>query len=437
MIVGVWRKRMGIGGLLLGLVLLVLSVILAVVVAALAWKVGASLNPAYRVWMGRGYYGAGWRLLWLAVLTLAVWSTLYLLAGSRGDQARRAAGLAAGALAVLTGLAAPSFNYLFVWPALAGTLLLGLDVLAPALAQRPWPRLLLLALTGSVAIVPLLIPIFVVYTFTAAPWASATSAIPVVAATFAVVALACAPLTPHLAFLGGRRRWVVPVSLLAVAVLLWGGELATTRFSATQPQPNHILYQLDADTGQAAWISAAAAPDAWTQQFFTEGYAQAQAAFAPVYYYGQLFDVIRSAAPTLDLPAPQLETLADTAAGDARTLRLRAVSGRGAPHINLELALPGTLTAATVDGRVIPVTRLPVEQRQQLALMFYNLPPEGIEIELTLDATGPLTGTLTDYSNGLPPISGLTISPRPPEFMPAPYDFNDPTLVRTAVTVGD
>jgi hypothetical protein len=439
--VGLGRRRIGMGGLLLGLALLVVSVILAVLVATLAWKAGAAVNPAYRVWMGRGYYGAGWRLLWLAVLSLAVWSALFLAAGSRRDPSRRATSLAAGALlipaalAVGAGLAVPSFNYLFVWPALAGTLLLSVDVLAPVVAQRTWLRLLLLAVVGSVAIVPLLIPLFIVYTFTAAPWASATSAIPVVAATFGVVALAAAPLVLHLTFLGGQRRWAIPVSLLALAVLLWGGELATTRFSATQPQPNHILYELDAGTGEAAWISAAPAPDAWTQQFFADGYTRTQAAFAPVYYYGQKFDVIRSAAPALDLAAPRLEALADSPSGDARTLRLRAVSGRGAPHINLELELPGPLTALTVDGRVLPVMRLPEEQRRRLALMFYNLPPEGIEIELTVAGDGPLTGTLTDYSNGLPELPGLTVAPRPPEFMPAPYDFNDPTVVRTAVTV--
>ena len=45
----------------------------------------------------------------------------------------------------------------------------------------------------------------------------------------------------------------------------------------------------------------------------------------------------------------------------------------------------------------------------------------------------PVTGTLTDYSNGLPAIEGLTVSPRPAEFMPAPFDFRDPTAVRTSV----
>ena len=37
--------------------------------------------------------------------------------------------------------------------------------------------------------------------------------------------------------------------------------------------------------------------------------------------------------------------------------------------------------------------------------------------------------TLTDHSNGLPEVPGMEIEPRPPDFVPAPYDLWDPTAV--------
>ena len=47
--------------------------------------------------------------------------------------------------------------------------------------------------------------------------------------------------------------------------------------------------------------------------------------------------------------------------------------------------------------------------------------------------TDPITGTLTDFSNGLPDLPGEAMTERPQEFMPAPFDFRDPTAVTRSV----
>lgn len=55
---------------------------------------------------------------------------------------------------------------------------------------------------------------------------------------------------------------------------------------------------------------------------------------------------------------------------------------------------------------------------------------DGIEIALSIRSTEPIDALLTDYSNGLPDgVSAMEIEQRPPEYMPAPYDFRDPTAV--------
>jgi len=65
----------------------------------------------------------------------------------------------------------------------------------------------------------------------------------------------------------------------------------------------------------------------------------------------------------------------------------------------------------------------------------YNPGAAGIEFTIAVRSTQPITGTLTDFTNGLPELAGMEISERPPEFMPAPFDFRDPTVVNTRVEI--
>jgi hypothetical protein len=55
-------------------------------------------------------------------------------------------------------------------------------------------------------------------------------------------------------------------------------------------------------------------------------------------------------------------------------------------------------------------------------------------VSVTVHGTGALAGTLTDYSNGLPHLPGVSVSRRPESLIPAPFDFRDPTGVRTRVS---
>ena len=63
----------------------------------------------------------------------------------------------------------------------------------------------------------------------------------------------------------------------------------------------------------------------------------------------------------------------------------------------------------------------------------YNLGSQGMEITISVRGTGVITGTVADYSNGLPEIPGITVTKRPAEYMPAPFDFRDPTAVTRTI----
>ena len=233
--------------------------------------------------------------------------------------ARDDLGVAAGALVVplllaaLTSFTFPAFSYVFAWPTLAAALLLGWRVLQPSITGRPWTYLAGLAVVMVITTVTVLAPVYLIYSAFAAPGSARVSPIyPVLG--LVIVAAVVPVLLPHLHFLGGRRRWTVPVALVALAAVFLGTELITTRFDADTPRPNFVQYTLNADTGQASWLSPGEQPDGWTAQFFPDGYTKTTAAFSPGYYFEQQRPVITAPAPRIELPATRIHRSGEQAA---------------------------------------------------------------------------------------------------------------------------
>jgi hypothetical protein len=440
LVLGLRRHSLTGWGLVLGFGLALISLPVALAADVLAWLAVAAVNPAYRAPMGRGYYGAAWTLLFLSFITLAVIAALYVLGRRLLRPARSDLSVAIGALAVplllglLTAMALPAFSYVFAWPTLAGIGLLGWTVLAPSAAARPWPRLMGLSVVALVVVAVSVIPVYLIYSAFATPLSARQSPIFPVLALLIVAALTPA-LVPHLHFLAPRRRWTFSAALIAFAAVCLGGQLVATRFDADTPQPDYIQYSLDADTGQATWLSAGRRPDDWTRQFFADGYAAGRAAFSPGYYFEQQHDVITAPAPQVELPAPTLTVLRSQQQGDQRVLRVRIASPRNAPYMHLDLALPGELTGAIVNGKPVNVADIPMHRRQRFTLLYFDLPRGGVEVDLSLRGDGAVTGTLIDYSNGLPSLPGMTVTPRSASFVPAPFDFRDPTAVHRKVEI--
>jgi hypothetical protein len=311
---------------------------------------------------------------------------------------------------------------------------LGWRVLNPSSAEGPWARLVGGGVVTLVTAVVVTVPVYLVYSAFAAPASARQGPLfPVIALAF--VAILAAVLLPHLSFIGGTRRWTVPVAFLSVGAMFLAAELVTTRFSPDTPRPDQIQYTLNADTGQATWLSAGKQPDDWTRQFFVHGYTQGNQAFSPGYYFDEKLPVITAPAPAVDLAAPQVEVLNDRGRSGIRTVAFRLSSPRGATYAHLDLRLPGDLKAATVNGKQVNVADMPAVGRDRFTLLYFGLPPRGVAVTLTVKASGPLTGTVTDYSNGLPTIPGFTVNGRPAKYIPAPFDFRDPTAVTTHVTL--
>jgi hypothetical protein len=421
------RRRVTISGIVLGLGLTLVTLAVGGVTAALLTSI---ISPeAHFV---RNPYGVGWRILLLSAVGLTVVGALFLTTTRLLRRDDRSAGLVLGPvvvvtlLAVLTAAAAPALSYVFLWPAAASVALAAWQLLRRRPGVRPWADAGGLAAAGAVVAVVAVPLIYVL-----------SSAALLGEPTFAVlvtvfVALLGSLLVPQMRRLTGRRAWAVPTVLALLSLAFATGAQLGSGYDDTRPRPDYIQYTLDADSGRATWLSTGTDTDEWTEQFFPDGFTKDRRAFSPGYYFGQEFDVIEASAPPVRLAEPQLTVLDDTTVDGVRTVRLLLTSPRGAPTAHVDLELPGDLVAATVGGEVIKVDASASQRRLPLAA--YNLGGDGMELSISVDSTDVITGTITDFSNGLPEISGMTVTDRPDDYMPAPFDFRDPTAVTTRVS---
>jgi hypothetical protein len=430
------RGRLTPRGLALGLVAFPLGVLAAVAVASAAWWALKRFDPDHRVFRVGVAYNADVHHVGLVLLALSALAGAYALLGrwARWPDLAAAALVWLAVVAVLAGAAAPGLSYLFTWPLLAAALFLGWTVLAPAAAERPWPRAAALAVASAVTAV-LMAP-FVHVLFGLLIRMDSFLPVPVGSGTSVLVALALGFLLPTLTFLGGPRRWLVPGAAAAtgLAVIVTGA--ATSAFDVDHPRPTNIAYVLDADAGDAAWVTTDEDPDPWTRRFFAAGAEPTGFLWTPNANPDWAKPAWRAPAPTVALAAPEVAVLEHRSAGGLRTLRLRATSPRGAPNLYLDVRTPGAVAAAWLDGKELDLSHWPADRRARFRLAYHAVPPEGIEIALTYAGDGPVEVRVEDRSNGLPAVPGVTDAPRPPDTMPAAYEMADPTIVARSLRIG-
>src|SRR6185369_16158043 len=143
-----------------------------------------------------------------------------------------------------------------------------------------------------------------------------------------VVALLLSLLVPHLSRPGAARRWLLPGAAALCGVVLLCAGLFTSRPSAETPDLNHLFYGLNGDTGQAVWGSLDRRQDDWRRQYLSP-----QPPLGPASNFlspDSHFRFPQAPAPAVALTAPVVTVLEDGREGDARRLRMRITSPRGA-----------------------------------------------------------------------------------------------------------
>ncbi|MEV0808284.1 M28 family peptidase [Micromonospora sp. NPDC050200] len=406
------RGRVTTGRLAAGFGLALAPIVIAPLAAQLLWTGITTLRPGYAELLDP--YRPTWYRLAVVALAAATLTAWYALTRRWAGPAALAIG-GLGWLALLGVLLAalvPGGAYLATLPALAGAVA-GLIALLTRV-DGPWP-VLAVTLAGAVAVV-ILLPT-VVLLFPALGMAMGGAA-----ALFAVLlGLAALPVLDLLHPAAGGQRGMVALrarrlgALPAVAaglaaVVLAGVGLRVDRFDAAHPVPTHLMYVLDAGTGEARWLSHEEDPQPWTDRY-VDGVADVSDDFPGL---GDA-ELRAGPAPTADLPAPKLDVLSDTTVGQQRTLRLRLVPQRSVRLASLHVESAGLgsagVEAATVAGKPVEIEERHLDDRWW-GVVFHAPPPEGVEITLTLDPRGGhVLLRAMDASDGLDGLPGFR--PRP------------------------
>lgn len=435
----VWR-RVSVGGVLVSVILLSAALVIAGVVAVALWQTLRLLDPRLHVFLLSISYDTPAFTAAFAALTVA------FVSGGAAIFARRlkpetlwVGGAALLALfGLLTALALPGMSYIFTLPALA-TLLLLAWLLGGERGESA--RGVALTLIGAFALligVPLAYFLGAVY----AGRAEILSELPMIPllGVIGTMPLALA-LLPQLAFLGGRRRGTVPLISAAICGLLIVGIQITASFTPERPKPNMIVYEYDADTGVAQWMTVAdtyngrtgaSLIDPWTAQFFPDGYEESRAAWWGFDAWGAPMFAYRAPAPITTIAAPELTVLSDTRANDQRELRLQLTSPARANTLEIGVTSASAITAAAVNGLAISAETFAAPEGGQLTVLVYVIPEAGVTLDLTLAGHAPVTLAVTEVSYRLP---DFPIAPRPAWMMAAPTFRTDSTVTRRRFTV--
>jgi Peptidase family M28 len=418
---GLRRGRLSLGGAAAGFGVFVLSLAVAPLLAALVWRLLSPLLHKGATTPLGVVYNSGIYLLGFTALTIGIVTALHALLGGRVRTANLLAGVLLGwmLMSLLTALLLPGASYLFVWPLVFGLIAWGWSLAAPDEMAGSPGRILLSAACAAPAIVlfaPMIYQVFIGLTLEA------------IGPVMGVVTLLLSLLVPHLSRPGAAGRWLLPSAAALCGVVLLGAGVFTSRPSAGTPDLDHLFYGLNANTGRAVWASLDRRQDEWTRQYLSP-----QPPLGPASDFlstDSRFRFPQAPAPAVELPAPAVSVLEDRRESDARQLRLRILSPRGANSLAVYVDSKAEVVAASVDGKPAagesPAARA---RRSSWGLVYTGLPREGFELVLSFKADEPLRLRVVDRSAGLPQVPGASYRPRPEYIIPAPHPLNDSTLV--------
>jgi len=405
---------------------------------ALAWLIGATLvlatgwalarvvvatYPQYAVFYDHAFYNVGWYHLALVALGTAVFTAYYgaLRRWLRPDS------LIGGVLVVLAALQAflqvkaPTSGFLLGFPILGGALgWLWQTLTTPPLGGSRGRRAVFSLPLGPVGAL-LAVPAVALLAPNLRALLTLAGLGPLVLASLFFLVVLLGLLLPALLPALGRTeatgpRWALPLLAGAVALGALAAAHATSQPTAEHPQQTHVFYALDANRGEAYWLSSMAQPDAWTRQFFP---APTVPSPLPALFPNVAQPVLHQRGPRLPLAAPTVTVLADSTLPNGRRLRLRVRPGRPGV-VSLRLLWPSIkFQSFRVAGHVVD-PNLVVPSNGYGTLTFFAPGQAGVVLEIELAPADAKRMQLiaTDRTLGLP--AAAKAQPLPAEIVAAP-----------------
>ena len=402
-----WRRGLTTGKRLAGAAASTLApIVLAPALAQVYWLVLQLVRPEYGELPIDPYRPLWFRLAVLALAAFVVFGWFVLMRRMAGPVALTIAGLGwLAALGLVLAAVTPGGSYLAALPALAGAL-----AATVAILTRGWWSVLAVTAGATIAVIILLPTVVMLFPALGMPMAGAGAFLAV------LLGLALVPIVDlvhprstgqrGMAALGARRRRMAPTAAALLAVVLCSTlGLSADRFDAAHPALTQLMYSLNADDGSAQWVSDEAKVQKWTSQYVSGNLHAVNDAMP---WFGA--ERVRTGpAQAAALPPPSLTLERDTRAGDVRTMTLRLIPQRQVRLTGLSVNGASQVTAATVEGRPVPVGR--ANGPWGFGFVFHGPPAGGIEITLTVRTPGPVTFRAMDGSDGLSDLPGF--KPRP------------------------
>jgi hypothetical protein len=362
---------------------------------AVWWALGR-LRPAYQSldW-GSTYrpesYEAG--LTVLAVTAAVAW---YVLVRRRLSSVETMLGLLAWLVGFAVALAVPSpeVAYLVTWPAILGTVGLAAGLRLSGGDLR-WA-----AVGGTTAGLAA----------AALWWLDCTPDLSLAAAPMTMVALLAATAMPAAEMVLPRRVVAVPAIGFLLALLLLAIGFRIDLLDAEHPRQTSLAYAIDTNQGTATWLSADPVLAPWTQQYITNQRTDVGDQFP-----GPLARARHAGpAPLWPVTPPEITVTHTEQQGDKRVIQLHITAG-GARWLDVAAASAGHRITATVDDLAVEgASPKPPSGRWNWGFIFEAVPPEGIDVTLTIQGADPLPLRLLAYHDGLPPL---------PQLAPLPEDL--------------
>ncbi len=410
-----WRqKKVGLVGLLTGAVAFPMNVLMSAGIVWVIWQGLVKIHPYYRavIDIPNGFF------YWVAfiTLTIAFTATTYSLLRRHF----RLEELSLGALlwwviaTVMLSLLMPGGSYWLEWPLLFCLIGFGLLWLIPETEFASWRQAGLMAVFALPALLIFSWSIYAMYI----ALGTELIVVPVL-----LMAWMLGLFIPHLDFFARLHRWALPVAaILVTAVALIAGSV-TARPSAANPYVDSIFYALNADTGQALWISEDPQPDVWTSQFLETEFKRGK--------LSELFpqdskELLFAPAPALNLDAPQVELLNDHTTGDTRVLQMHITSLEQAPWVEVKIESSGPISHMDLGGKQISYQNdldHPGPNGYLRTIQYWVPPAQGFDLTIEAASGGNIKVIVRNYEYGLPEIPGFRYAPRPPDRMPLAREF--------------
>lgn len=387
---GLRRGRLTPRGLVTGVTVVLFSMEAVATSAYLAVQ-GLDLLKGgdLQVGMGGTYHVEQYEL-GLLVVYLALTATIYAIFQRRVSTIE----LAAGALifwlmlTISSTLILPGASYLFIWPLLAGLVVLGLILAANQRLSAFQPILVLIPVTTGLILfgtaIYLVQRMFGVGIYP-------------VGGVMSVLLMALA--FPYLDFrtLPHASIWAAGALFAGILLLAWTG--FTTGYNADWPHQNFLFYSMNADTGRASWVAGTKLPEddtlsPWLGSTPKDGIMRD---FSPGSWEEHVWT---NDAPALNQSEPEMTILEDKTEAGVRSLRLNLRSPRGAWAVMADI----TAESAILEGGLYGEHYNQETPHDTLFFKVIALPPEGVEIEIKLLAGTPVIIRLADVSPGLPPV---------------------------------